>query len=75
MHSTFDIHFTVCDMILVFYEALSVCDLDNSAFSSFILQYLYYDNDRKANVCLIKVVSVCCSCSPYSVYSVMWCTF
>lgn len=41
MHSTFDIHFTVYDTILVFYEALSICDLDNSALSSFILQYLY----------------------------------
>lgn len=32
MHSTFDIHFIVCETILVFYEALSICDLDNSAF-------------------------------------------
>lgn len=40
MHSTFDIHFTVCDTILVFYEAASICNLDNSAFyiTIFILQ-------------------------------------
>lgn len=56
--------YTGCDMILVFYEALSICGLDNSASS--LLWNVYYNNNKKANLCLMKVLSICCSCSPYS---------
>lgn len=42
----------------------TVCDLENSAFS--LLCNVYYNNNKKANLYLIKVASTCCSYSPYS---------
>lgn len=55
--------YTGYDTILVFYEALSICDLDNSAFS--LSCTAYYKNNNKANLYLIKVINICGSCGPY----------